>query len=87
MKCLLLFLFSIIFILILLLHYLHIEKFVPEYLNHKSSCFDCEKEVIRRCGEDSVWRANPSKMFSTEKAGVNMYGEAGGFIGKTMKYY
>jgi hypothetical protein len=63
------------------------EKFLPEYLSHKSRCFDCEKQFLNMYGEDSAWRGQQSKMFSAEQQGVDMYGEAGGFIGKTMKYY
>lgn len=81
-------LFIIIFVLILLLHYLHIEKFSPEYLNHKSSCFSCEKDMINRCGEDCAWKANPSKGFDDEKEAVLQTGNiSGGFLAKTIKYY
>ncbi len=87
--------FIIVTIIFCLLSLFHIyENFlvnrdneIPEYLKHKSKSFDAEREMIRRCGIDSVWRSQPSKMYSAEQQGVDMYGEAGGFIGKTLKYY
>lgn len=63
------------------------EMFVPEYLNHKSKCFDCEADMIARYGIDGAWLANPTKLFATEQQGVAMDGLRGGFIGKTMRYY
>lgn len=65
------------------------EKFVPEYLHHKSSCFSCEKQMINMYGEDAAWMANPAKTFSAEKDGVLQAGGdiSGGFIAKTIKYY
>jgi hypothetical protein len=63
------------------------ETFLPEYLNHKSKCFDCEKQARLIYGDDGAWRDQPTKSFASELQGFDMYGEIGGFIGKTMKYY
>lgn len=85
--------FIIITILFIILSLFHIyETFhgsdgIPEYLKHKSKCFSCESDIKQRYGESSVWRAQPSKSYDSEQQGVNMYGEKGGFIGKTLKYY
>lgn len=48
-----------------------------EHLKHKGRCFDCEKEVINRYGEDAAWFAQQTKSFDSEP----------GFIAKTMRYY
>ncbi len=87
--------FIIVTIIFCLLSLFHIyETFivyrddqVPEYLKHKSRCFSCDQDIRKRCGESSVWRSQPSKSYDSEQQGVDMYGEAGGFIGKTLKYY
>ena len=81
--------FVIIFLLTLAKVILDVKEafYIPEYLNHKTSCFDCEKEAISRYGEDGAWKATPTKLFAAEQQGVAMYGLEGGFIGKTMKYY
>lgn len=63
------------------------EKFVPEYLHHKTKCVDCENQARMMYGDDGAWTANPSKTYSAEQQGVDEYGLAGGFIGKTIKYY
>jgi hypothetical protein len=62
---------------------------VPQYLHHKSKCFDCEADMINRVGTDGAWMANPSKTFSAETDGIaQSSGDlSGGFLGKTMKYY
>lgn len=60
---------------------------VPEYLHHKSRCFDCEADMIGRYGQEGAWMANPSKTFSAEAQGVATGGLEGGFIGKSIKYY
>lgn len=62
---------------------------VPQYLHHKSKCFDCEADMIERVGADGAWMANPSKTFSAETDGITQAGGelSGGFLGKTMKYY
>lgn len=60
---------------------------VPEYLHHKSRCFDCESQMIAQHGQEGAWMANPAKTFSAESQGVAMGGLEGGFIAKTMKYY
>lgn len=66
------------------------EKFynVPEYLNHKSSCFSCEKDIINRYGVDAAWLGQPTKSFDSEIDGIYQANDiSGGFLGKTMKYY
>lgn len=63
------------------------ETFLPEYLSHKTKCFDCENQARSIYGDDGAWRAQPTKSFASEQQGFDMYGEIGGFIGKTMKYY
>jgi hypothetical protein len=63
------------------------EKFVPEYLHHKTKCVDCENQARIMYGDDGAWTANPSKTYSAEQQGVDQNGLAGGFIGKTIKYY
>jgi hypothetical protein len=60
---------------------------VPEYLKHKTKCYSCETDIRKRYGMDAIWFAQPSKLYSGEQQGVDMYGEEGGFIGKTIKYY
>lgn len=87
-------LFAIIALLLVVLRFsvgLLKEMFVatPEYLNYKSKCFSCEQEVLATQGEDAVWMANPTKLFAAEKDGVYQAGGdlAGGYLGKTMKYY
>ena len=83
--------FIILTILIIAKVYFDIkEQFaIAQYLHHKSSCFDCEKDMINRYGVDGAWMANPSKTFSAEQDGIRQAGGniAGGFLGKTMKYY
>jgi hypothetical protein len=84
--------FIIITILFIILSFFHIyEKFsgdgIPEYLKHKSKSFSAERDMINRCGVDSFWRGQSSKSYDSEKSGVDLYGEAGGAIGKTIKYY
>lgn len=85
--------FFFIIVLMILLTILQYEKFtpqiVPEYLYHKTKCFDCEQEIKDSLGEDAVWAAQPSKLFSTEYEGVmQSNGDIrGGFLGKTLKFY
>lgn len=82
--------FGILFIYALTKWCQIIEKYnqIPQYMNHKSKCYDCERDIINRLGKDQAWRAQPSKLFSTETAGIAQTGKiSGGFLGKTMKYY
>lgn len=84
--------FIMITIIFCILSLLHIyETFcgdgIPEYLKHKSKSFDSEKYFIDMYGVDSAWRGQPSSSYDSEQQGVDMYGEAGGAIGKSMKYY
>lgn len=62
------------------------EKYV-NYLNHKSKCFSCEKEMIQRVGKNGAWMANPAKSFDAEREAVSKNGLEGGFLAKTIKYY
>jgi hypothetical protein len=65
-----------------------LEGFIPQYMNHPSKCFDCEQDIINRYGVESAWRAQPTKLFSAETEGVAQTGTiAGGYLGKTLKYY
>lgn len=62
---------------------------IPQYLNHKGKCFDCEDQMIATHGLDGAWLGQSTKLFSTEKDGISQKdGDlSGGFLGKTMKYY
>ena len=81
----LLWIFILITVLLIIKVILEIkEKFIPEYLNYKSKCIDCENQVRLQYGDDAAWMANPSKTYSAEQQGVDQYGLAGGFIGKTI---
>lgn len=76
----------LLLILLILLSLIINENFFDythKYLFHKSKCFDCEKEIINKCGVDNAWRANPAKIFADE------YGmkDSDGFIAKSMKFY
>jgi hypothetical protein len=64
------------------------ECFVPEYLNYKSKCFDCEDQIRLQYGNDGIWRANPTKSFDSELSGMQQTNQLkGGFLGKSLKYY
>lgn len=58
-----------------------------QYVDYKSKCYSCEREIIRRFGEQGAWMANPAKSFDAEREGVRLGGLEGGFIAKTLKYY
>lgn len=62
---------------------------LPQYLSHKGKCFDCEDQMIATHGVDGAWMGQSTKLFSTERDGVQQSGGdiSGGFLGKTMKYY
>jgi hypothetical protein len=64
------------------------EKYTS-YLDHKSKCFDCEKDMIQRCGEKCAWMAQPAKSYDAEREAVLQYGGdiSGGYLAKTLKYY
>lgn len=59
------------------------------FVDHKSKCFDCERQIMQRCGPNYVWKAQPAKSFDAEVEGVSIMGgdPAGGFLAKTLKYY
>lgn len=59
----------------------------PEYLSHKAKSFDAEKQMRQTYGDDGAWLGTSTKSFASEQQGVAQNGLAGGFIGKTMKYY
>lgn len=78
----------IIILLILKVVFDITEKFIPEYLHHKSKCYDCEKDILQRYGPNAVWMAQPSKLYSAEQSGIYQKDDiSGGYIGKTIKYY
>ena len=82
--------FALLFLLVLIKVILDIrERFIPEYLHHKSKCISCENDIISRYGVQSAWRANPTKGFDDEKEAVLQAGGdiSGGFLAKTIKYY
>ena len=87
----LLVLFTVVLILVVIKVKLDIKEMfqVAEYLYHKSSCFDCEKDMINRYGQDAAWMANPSKTFTAESDGIAQANGniSGGFMGKTVKFY
>jgi hypothetical protein len=70
---------SIVVVISILAVVFKVKEAFAEYLNHKSKCFDCEQDIIKRCGVDQAWRAQPTKSFDSELAN--------GWIAKTMKYY
>ena len=59
------------------------------FVDHKSKCFDCEKDIAHRCGSNFVWKAQPAKSFDAETEGIAITGgdPSGGFLAKTLKYY
>lgn len=65
------------------------EEFSHPYLYNKSKCFQCEREMINRCGADAAWMANPSKTYTAEVDGIiqNNGDIAGGFMGKTVRFF
>ncbi len=64
------------------------EKFQqPQYLSHKAKSFDAEKQMRQMYGDDGAWLGTSTKSFASEQQGLSQNGLAGGFIGKTMKYY
>ena len=82
--------FLFIFLLVIAKVILDIKEYyydVPEYMKHKSKCYDCEKQYINMYGVDGAWKGQSSKSYAAEKQGVEQNGLAGGFIGKSIKYY
>lgn len=83
----------VIFILITVLLIIKVslvsyEKYTT-YLDHKSKCFDCEKDIIRRCGPEYAWIAQPAKSFDAEYEAIQQAGgdPNAGYLAKTIKYY
>jgi len=80
--------FLILFLSIVLYFLQNLEHY-QNYLNYKSKCFDCEKEIRSRHGDDAAWLANPSKTFSAEIDGIRQANGdiSGGFLGKSIRYF
>ena len=80
---------SLIIVLIIILLYSSYNEYYAEYLNYKSKCFSCEKQVIDMYGINSAWKANPAKSYNSEQNGILQANGniSGGFLGKTMKFY
>lgn len=87
----LLFLFSILFISVIVKVVLNFKETfeIAQYLHHKSKCFDCEKQAINTFGPEGAWMANPAKSFDAEVEAVAQQSGAldAGFLAKTIKYY
>ena len=63
------------------------EKYTT-HLDHKTKCFDCESDMIARCGAGCAWRAQPAKSFDAEFDLLQRNGDIeAGFGAKTLKYY
>ena len=80
----------LILFFVIIISYIHVQKeHYRNYLDYKSKCFDCEKEIRQRYGDDVAWLANPSKMFSTEIDGIRQANGdiSGGFLGKSIRYF
>jgi len=61
--------FIVMIIIVGLLFAKNLEKFT---ITRPSKCFSCEREIIRKEGVWSVWKALPSKCFDCEnKANLN----------------
>lgn len=79
--------------LLILLASIHIlssfkEPLTPQYLDHKTKCFSCEKQVLQTHGPKYVWMAQPAKSFDAEREAIIQKGSPeGGFLAKTIKYY
>ena len=80
---------SLISFLVIMISFLNVQEQYQNYLDYKSKCFSCEKEIRSRYGDEAAWLANPSKMFSAEIDGIRQAGGdiSGGFLGKTIRYF
>lgn len=59
-----------------------------QYLNHKTKCFQCEKQLLQDVGDDGVWFAQPSKLYDAEQDGIAQTRDlSGGYMGKTVMFY
>lgn len=76
-------------ILVVILSCFKVPEHYRDYLGYKSKCFSCETQIRQTYGDDAAWMANPSKTFSAETDGIRQAGGdiAGGFLGKSIKYY
>lgn len=61
----------------------------PQYLNHKTKCFQCEKQMLSEVGDQGVWFAQPSKLYDAEQDGIAQAQNdlSGGYTGKTVMFY
>lgn len=80
--------FIVVFLLILLVTLSISEKYT-NYLDHKSKCFDCERDIINRCGVEYAWRSQPAKSFDSEFEAIQQAdgNPNAGYMAKTLKYY
>lgn len=80
--------FIIIVFLLIFKVLLNTYELYSSYLDHKTKCFDCEKDIIKRCGEEWAWTAQPAKSFDAEFDLVSRKGDPwDGYGAKTIKYY
>lgn len=65
------------------------KKEMPQYLNHKTKCFQCEKQLLSDVGDEGVWFAQPSKLYDAEQDGITQANNqvSGGYMGKTVMFY
>lgn len=55
---------------------------------YPSRCFDCEKDLATRFGEEYAWMGQNTKSFASERAMVNRTGNIGaGVLAHPIKYY
>lgn len=81
--------FLIIVVFLLIGVSLNIYEKYTSYTDHKTKCFDCETDVIKRCGVKAAWMAQPAKSFDAEREAISQTDGRieGGFMAKTLKYY
>jgi hypothetical protein len=74
--------------MMVLLSILSLTKESFNYMNHKSKCYDCEKQILQTMGPSYVWMAQPAKSFDAEReAVIQSKSPEGGYLAKTIKYY
>lgn len=71
-------LFAVLFVMVVLKVTLDVKE-TFDYMNHKSKCYDCEKQILAMEGPANVWKAQPTKSFDSERQD--------GWLAKTIKYY
>lgn len=83
----------VVFMIVFAIIFIHVSLITVEryttYLDHPSKCFDCEKDIIRRYGEQYAWKAQPAKSFDAELEAISQSGgdPSAGYLAKTLKYY